>query len=72
MQKPRLFAKLHRKRGGRAGLETQFLTRAYTALTMSVSLGSIEAAYFSYFIYDKKTALLHVLELRSDGFSSLS
>lgn len=35
-------------------------------------MGSFETVYSPYFIYNGKTALLHVIVLRSDGFPSLS
>lgn len=46
--------------------------RTWSALTKYVRTGSFETTYSPYFIYDGRTALLHVLMSRRGGDSSVS
>lgn len=58
--------------GSQTRVGVQFVTRACSALTKSVRLGSSEPAYSPCFIYDGWTPLLHVVMSRSDNFSPVS
>lgn len=52
-------------------LET-FSDRDWSALRKCMALGSLEAAYSSYFLYERKMALLSYIKSRLGKFSSWS
>lgn len=67
-----LYAILHRKTESRNKVAVRLLTTGRSALTKSVGLGNFETAYIPHFASDRRTALLHVIIPRSDGFSPVS
>lgn len=67
----RLHAKLHLKTNSQTGVAVQLMTRAWSVLAKSFGWGNVLAAYYFYFIYDGKKALLIVMMSRGDGSSSV-
>lgn len=72
MQKHRLQTKLHWKTGSRVEVAVQSVTRTWKASTKSIGVENFETAYSLYFIYDRRTALLHVVMSHSASFSPVS
>lgn len=72
MQNRRLHARLPSTPDCRAREAVQFWTKAWSALPESISSESIELAYFPFFIYERKMALLRVIVFRSDDFFHVS
>lgn len=67
-----LLVKLDWKSGCRAGVAVQVVTRAWSALSKAMAVGSFEAAYSPYVLYSGRRPMLQVLKSRSAGLSLLS
>lgn len=70
--KGRLRVTLKCRTGRRAGVAVWTPTRARSALSESLELGTSQIAYSPYFLYNNEAALFQVLKLRTDELFSLS
>lgn len=69
LQKRLLHAKLHWKSRSQIAVAVQLVTTAWSALSRSIGLEDLQIAYWTYFIYGSRTALLQDLLQHSDCFS---
>lgn len=68
----RLHAKMQWKTAERIGIAVQAVTRARSALSESVRLGSIQTACLQYFVYERRLLMLRIKKSQQSDFSSLS